>query len=105
MPFSLLRSGGLSTGNMLNWGVTVDGVMGGLSEGIASVAGSTVRFQGNINTNGGGFAYMTGVVNSADISQYQGISLELGSLDAATVGNSPIGFEVELEGSLILGPW
>ena len=99
MPFSLLRSGGLSTGNMLNWGVTVDGVMGGLSEGTASVAGSTVRFQGNINTNGGGFAYMTGVVNSADISQYQGISLELGSLDAATVGNSPIGFEVELEGS------
>ena len=99
MPFALLRSGGLNTGNMLNWGVTVDGVMGGRSSGTASVVGSTVLFQGNINTNGGGFAYMTRGINSADISQYQGLSLELGSLDAATVGNSPIGFEVELEGS------
>ena len=99
MAFALLRSGGLSTGDMLNWGVTVDGVMGGRSEGTARVEGSTVLFQGNINTNGGGFAYMTRSINSADISQYQGISLELGSLDATTVGNSPIGFEVELEGS------
>ena len=99
MAFALLRSGGLSTGDMLNWGVTVDGVMGGRSEGTTRVEGSTVLFQGNINTNGGGFAYMTRSINSADISQYQGISLELGSLDATTVGNSPIGFEVELEGS------
>eukprot|EP00964_Phaeocystis_antarctica_P022439 scaffold12455_cov62-Phaeocystis_antarctica.AAC.6 len=37
MPFALLRSGGLNTGNMLNWGVTVDGVMGGRSSGTASV--------------------------------------------------------------------
>ena len=99
MAFALLRSGGLSTGDMLNWGVIVDGVMGGRSEGTTRVEGSTVLFQGNINTNGGGFAYMTRSINSADISQYQGISLELGSLDATTVGNSPIGFEVELEGS------
>jgi hypothetical protein len=100
MPYALLRSGGLSTGNMLDWGVRVDGVMGGQSDGSVSVAGSSVFFQGSINTNGGGFAYMTTQgIGSADISQYQGISLELGSLDAATVGNAPVGFEVELEGT------
>ena len=100
MPYALLRSGGLSTGNMLDWGVTVDGVMGGRSDGSVSVVGSSVFFRGNINTNGGGFAYMTTRgIGSVDISQYQGISLELGSLDAATVGNAPVGFEVELEGT------
>ena len=98
MPFALLRAGGLSTGNMLNWGVTVDGVMGGRSEGTASVAGSSVVFQGNVNTNGGGFVYMSRAISSADISQFKGISLEFGSLDAATSGNAPIGFEVELQG-------
>ena len=102
MPYELLRSGGLSSGNMLNWGVTVDGVMGGRSVGTTSVAGSSVRFQGLVNTNGGGFAYMSqtnyGSLN-ANLSQYQGISLELGSLDAATVGNAPLGFELELQGS------
>jgi len=100
MPYALLRSGGLSTGNMLDWGVRVDGVMGGRSDGSVSVVGSSVFFRGNINTNGGGFAYMTTQgIGSADISQYQGISVELGSLDAATVGNAPVGFEVELEGA------
>ena len=43
MPFALLRSGGLNTGNMLNWGVTVDGVMGGRSSGTASVVGCDFR--------------------------------------------------------------
>ena len=76
MPYALLRSGGLSTGNMLDWGVRVDGVMGGRSDGSVSVVGSSVLFQGNINTNGGGFAYMTTQgIGSADISQYQGISV------------------------------
>ena len=85
---------------MLNWGVTVDGVMGGRSTGAASVVGSSVIFQGNVNTNGGGFVYMSRVSSSSsDLSQYQGISLELGSLDAATVGNAPLGFEVELQGA------
>ena len=90
MPYDLLRSGGQSTGSMQNWGVTVDGVMGGLSSGTASILDSSkVSFQGNVNTNGGGFVYMTRSSSGIDISQYAGISLTLGSLDAAVVGNAP----------------
>ena len=97
MPYDLLRSGGSSTGSMVNWGVTVDGVMGGQSSGTVSTAGSTLSFQGTVNTNGGGFVYMSRSVS--DLSQYAGLSLELGSLDAATVGDAPLGFEVELQGA------
>lgn len=46
---------GLS-GEVDRWQVVNDGVMGGLSRGRIAPEGTTMRFWGEINTNGGGFS-------------------------------------------------
>ena len=39
--------------------VTVDGVMGGQSNAEGTMNADTMVFEGRVNTDGGGFAYMT----------------------------------------------
>ena len=82
-------------------GVTVDGVMGGRSDADGSVSGDdgTISFSGTVNTNGGGFAYMTLIGDSMDLSSEAGILLEFNTMDFETYGAAPIAFAIELSGS------
>ena len=79
--------------------VTVDGVMGGRSNAQGTVDSTqSISFQGRVNTNGGGFAYITlsgGL--SMDLSGATGIYLAFDSMDIATYGSAPIAFKITLE--------
>ena len=79
--------------------VSTDQVMGGSSSGTVNV-GEAVTFEGTVNTNGGGFAYVTldgGTV--MDISAELGIYLEFDSMSSSAYGAAPVAFQIELEGS------
>ena len=92
MPYDLLSSA---------WRVTVDGVMGGQSRGSVTALGGSagVRFEGYLDTDGGGFVYISrSGMSGLDLEDRAGFFFELGSLDAAVVGNAPLSFQVELEG-------
>ena len=87
MPLDLLR---YSDGSRRPWAVTVDGVMGGKSSGSVSYPGTGLRFEGYLNTDGGGFTYMHHRSRPPlDLSQYAGIRLTFATVDAASVGNAP----------------
>jgi hypothetical protein len=42
----------------LRWGTVNDGVMGGRSDGVASITDGVLTHEGTLNTNGGGFSYV-----------------------------------------------
>ena len=51
-----------------DWAVINDGVMGGQSVGVASIDRGSILFQGVINTNGGGFSSIRGVIDPASLA-------------------------------------
>ena len=82
--------------------VTLDGVMGGKStaSGTAVSSDGSITFTGSINTNGGGFAYMTMLGGQTmDLSSQTGIMVSMDSMDMQSYGMAPIAFNFELEGS------
>ena len=81
--------------------VTVDGVMGGRSNAEASVSteDGTISFAGTVNTDGGGFAYLTLSGPSMDLSSEAGVLLEFNTMPFDTFGAAPIAFAIELSGS------
>ena len=80
--------------------VTVDGVMGGRSTGGAAWQNGGIRFEGNVNTYGGGFAYLVLQFSAAlDLSGQSGLLFEYDTLPYSTYGSAPIAVQVSLESS------
>ena len=80
--------------------VTVDGVMGGRSTGGAAWQNGGIRFEGNVNTYGGGFAYLVLQFSVAlDLSGQSGLLFEYDTLPYSTYGSAPIAVQVSLESS------
>ena len=80
--------------------VTVDGVMGGRSTGGAAWQNGGIRFEGNVNTYGGGFAYLVLQFSVAlDLSGQSGLMFEYDTLPYSTYGSAPIAVQVSLESS------
>ena len=77
--------------------VSTDGVMGGGSSGSVTV-GDTVTFEGFVNVNGGGFAYVTLFGQAMDLSNEIGIWLSFDTLPISIFGAAPTGFTIELDG-------
>ncbi len=51
-----------------HWRIVNDGVMGGLSDGVAGIVDGRLLYEGLINTNGGGFSSIRGVMTDVDLS-------------------------------------
>ena len=80
--------------------VTVDGVMGGRSTGGAAWQNGGIRFEGNVNTYGGGFAYLVLQFSAAlDLSGQSGLLFEYDTLPYSTYGSALIAVQVSLESS------
>ena len=82
--------------------VTNDGVMGGRSSGTATATAEdgSIEFRGTINTNGGGFSYMT-IYGSGtmDLSSADGLHVAFDTMESAQYGAAPIAFSISLSGS------
>ena len=61
------------------WGIVNDGVMGGQSEGGAGLEDGIVTFAGVIETDGGGFSSIRGLVESEDLADADRLVLRLRS--------------------------
>ena len=80
--------------------VTVDGVMGGLSSAQLTAINGTYVFEGDVNTNGGGFAYATFVPgDSMNLSSASGLWARFSTMDFATYGAAPVAITVTLKSS------
>lgn len=66
-----------SATNDLQWYVQNDGVMGGLSQGEFNVDKGTLVFTGVTNTNGGGFSSIRTSTLNLDLSNFNGIRLQI----------------------------
>ena len=54
--------------NSAQWQVVLDGVMGGLSSGQATISDGLLTLTGTINTNGGGFVQVRRAIDPADLA-------------------------------------
>ena len=61
----------------LGWYVLNDNVMGGRSEGGFRIAGAELQFAGRTNTNGGGFSSIRTQPMQLDLSDQEGIRLQV----------------------------
>ena len=74
--------------------------MGGRSTGGAAWQNGGIRLEGNVNTYGGGFAYLVLQFSVAlDLSGQSGLLFEYDTLPYSTYGSAPIAVQVSLESS------
>ena len=97
------RTVGTTTDNVMGGrssaSVTTDNVMGGSSSGTVDVSASSITFQGAVDTNGGGFAYVTlGGGGTMDLASEAGVHVEFDTMSSSVYGAAPLAFQIELEG-------
>lgn len=79
-------------GSGSNWQIINDGVMGGLSEGVAEVTKETLFFQGKVSLeNNGGFSSLRGPFKKYDLSNFKIVKIKYRST------GQDIAFRMELD--------
>ena len=78
---------------------STDRVMGGRSNANVANSDGALRFTGDVNLNGGGFANMVlWWDNGMDLGGFAGIALDFDAVPASEFGDAPIAVQVDLQG-------